>query len=384
MSMPQSLQNQSTILVEYYFKEVCGLMSCYDSQMNPYRTTVANVWATSPALYYTTQSMAAACLAGVAPALNRKGAILREQALQSLRTVESHDTASLMALVMLGFSLSWHDPKQLGEAQFELLASQVGNNQFFRHSLVYWQMLLAFVSDKQYDLQEVEGGAPHPQTGLGTEVEQLVAEVGYLVRRERRRIRRQSGASRRENKLAEEAITQAEDLERRLLSLEMPMDPADVGDEMTPVTHLLNVAEAYRCTGLLQLYRNFPDLGATDGWMTCLALHIVTLVNSIPLSSRSRSIQPFLLVSVCSELSLDRVLDGQGKFHLQGGDVADVLHARRSVLGRLAAFENVLAAVPMRVMQRLVKEVWEEMDEHGQELYWMDLMMERGYETLMG
>lgn len=71
--IPQLLPDYTSILVEYYFKEVCGMMSCYDSPLNPYRTTISNSWSNSPALYYTTQSMAAACLSEVSPNLGILG-----------------------------------------------------------------------------------------------------------------------------------------------------------------------------------------------------------------------------------------------------------------------------------------------------------------------
>ena len=60
MSISRPLNNPSWTLIEYYFKEVAALFSSYDSQMNPFRTTVSRLWGSSLAMCRTMQSMAAA------------------------------------------------------------------------------------------------------------------------------------------------------------------------------------------------------------------------------------------------------------------------------------------------------------------------------------
>ncbi|KAK1996641.1 hypothetical protein LX36DRAFT_701486 [Colletotrichum falcatum] len=463
MPLSPSLQDNSSVLVEYYFKEVCGMMSCYDSKLNPYRTTIANLWGSSPSLYYVTQSMAAACLSEVSPGLVTASGRLRDQAVRSLwneSRADPADTSSLLALVMLGFSLCWHDPGSLGQSEFELLArtmthldTQSSNltplekqkRFFFHNSLVYWKMLLSFVTDQELPIlgtREVQPQPafvsaqrnvmmPHPQTGIGVDVLELVAQVGALVRKERKRIRRRQHSSRHDIEQSVNAIRSAEQLQAKLCVLELPVEAAviDSGDDMTPTDHLLKTAEAYRCTGLLQLYRNFPDLlfdgtspvtftsppswmdasesansshsedsGVVLGtWLTSLALHVIDLVQGIPISSRSRSIQPLLLVSICSELSLGRTFAPAP--YMESSTVAsidlsprmkvsptttDVLHARRLVVSRLTSFEGILAAKPIRQMMKLVKETWACMDSQQEDVYWMDVMMDKGYETLMG
>ncbi|KAF5013793.1 hypothetical protein FDECE_211 [Fusarium decemcellulare] len=462
MPLSRPLADHSSVLVEYYFKEVCGLMSCYDSSMNPYRTTIQNVWTSSQPLYYITQSMAAACLSEVSPTLSTVGRQMQDQAVICLSREAQKtqlDTSHLLALVMLGMSLSWHDPGSLGRAEFELLSKQVLSDTpsdavpladkqkkfFFYNSVVYWRMLLSFVTDLDSDDQGIENSPskpppsngrdtreprmPHPQTGIGIEVQDLVAKVGSLVRKERKRIRTRRFASREDIEQAQRAIVAAERLHSELCAIEPPNESSivDSGDEMTPAIHLVRVAEAYRCTGLLQLYRNFPDLlspylssGDTamqlrrmsstdqacsgpdarsleDTWLTCLAMHILDLIQSIPETSRSRSIQPLLLVSICSELSVNRTycsLAGLQQFPAASIATSprfkasltglDVLQARRFVISRLSAYENILAAKPVRQMMKLIKETWAWMEQDKADVYWMDVMMEKGYETLMG
>ncbi|KAH7151759.1 C6 zinc finger domain protein [Dactylonectria estremocensis] len=463
MPLSRALQDHSSVLVEYYFKEVCGLMSCYDSRMNPYRTAISNVWSQSQPLYYIIQSMAAACLSEVSPNLSKISRQLRDAAVTSVSketSVAQMETSSLLALVMLGMSLCWHDASSLGQSEFELLARTTrfseahGDNLsladkqkkvFFYNSLIYWRMLLSFVTDQDLAFpaaphpqphpsqsrttQTWELRMPHPQTGIGIEVQELVANVGSLIRRERKRIRSRRYSSRQDIEQSKSAIQAAEDLQVKLCAIDLPIESAivDSGDEMTPTIHLLKIAEAYRCMGLLQLYRNFPDLLSLsspsgdlpsqfgspsnpeidhdftntgilmDTWLTCLALHILDLVEAVPVSSRSRSIQPLLMVSVCSELSLSRSFCLSTS--LQQVPVAtitssprikvpptamDVLQARRAIVSRLSFFENVLAAKPIRRMLLLIKETWACMDDKQQDVYWMDVMIERGYETLMG
>ncbi|KAK1982094.1 LOW QUALITY PROTEIN: C6 zinc finger domain-containing protein [Colletotrichum cereale] len=376
-------------------------MSCYDS-----KTTISNLWAS---LYYVTQSMAAACLSDVSPGLVTVSGRLRDQAVRSLwdeSRVAPTNTSSMLALVMLGFSLCWHDPSRLGQSEFELLAETIAHLDsqsgyltpvekqkrfFFYNSLVYWKMLLSFVTDQELptlgitqDVQpqpafvssQKDTVMPHPQTGICVYVQDLVSQVGALVRKERRRIRRRQHSSRHDIEQSINAIRSAQQLQAKLCELELPSEAAviDSGDDMTPTDHLLKTAEAYRCTGLLQLYRNFPDL-LSDGtspvtlksppswlettevadcnqpensgvilgtWLTSLALHVLELVQSIPISSRSRSIQPLLLVSICSELSLSRTfapapymtkstvasIDSSPRMKVSP-TITDVLHSRR-------------------------------------------------------
>ncbi|KAL2208462.1 hypothetical protein CC79DRAFT_1366674 [Sarocladium strictum] len=445
--LPTALQDHSSILIEYYFKEVCGMMSCYDSQMNPYRTAISNAWASSPALYYVVQSMAAACLSDVCHEFSSVGRRLLDQSIrlvsEDMKPGQQLTTPTLMALVMLGFSMSWHDASALGQGEFELLSKAILSIEtqqdgslwpekqkqvFFYNSLVYGRMLLSFVTDTESTLpitckllpqpevaKDEAHLPPHPQTGIGIEVQELVAQVGKLVRRERKRIRLRQSASRIDIEQAKAAIQIAEHLNEQLCAVQLPSEAAvlNSGDDMTPTSHLLQVAEAYRLAGLLQLYRNFPDLlisqlppspeveAIADSWLTRLAMHINDMVQDIPITSRSKSIQPLLLVSICSELSIHRKhypvdntspppftgpvasITNSPRF-LTTPSVTDVLQTRRTSMARLSFFKNMLAARPIKQMMTLVQETWSYMDRNGQEIYWMDVMLEKGYETLMG
>jgi len=293
-------------------------------------------------------------------------------------------------------------------------------------------MLLSYVSDVSGPLELPEGreppspahandlpepSFPHPWTGVGREAQVIVFEVGRLVRRERHRIKnRPSFTSLADIDTGRKALDTAHTLASRLRNLILPTEEAVVspGDAQTPVRHLLAIAEAYRLTGLLQLYRVFPDLltshdrderqvglpaewhadsGIIDKRLTALALEIVNLLEKIPIESRTRCVQPFLLVTVASELRTTTLTDSSEGLGDQDRDFSGaanaeaaiaVLEARKFVICRLSTFEHVLPAKPIRQMCQIVKHTWERIDKGLANVYWMDVMTEQGLETTMG
>lgn len=538
MSITRPLNNPSWTLIEYYFKEVAALFSSYDSQMNPFRTTVSRLWGSSLAMCRTMQSMAAATLVNDFPQFGPLGRKMRDEAVDIITREAVMDDKALLALLMLGQTASWHDPKDLGISFFNLLRKQLnssasssdipsfgfakscGNNyRFFEEALVYWEMLLSFVADndnmafsdtsrassmgESLVLQRV----PHPWTGIARDTQFTVHQVGRLVRRERKRIRSRQFTSQDDIMRAQVAIEKARELEERLLGLAHPSEAEIVspGDDDTPVWHLLTMAEVYRCTGLMQLYRVFPDLlrnrlpnpstaSSTsrdpffpidldsmnipasfddsspsnntmhqphpspsslsnapniytshhrqrqpqpsnlepdsdpntlyDKWLTEFAVTTLSRLKTIPLESRTRCLQPFLLVASSSELRLPQPTpntttstdpqsrrpsyapsnnptdpnepypeppDPSGSGSGSGTETPtismeaiEVSQTRRFILGRLTSFLHVLPPKPITVCLRLVKEVWRRMDAGESDTYWIDVMIEKGWETTMG
>ncbi|RHZ50162.1 uncharacterized protein CDV56_105213 [Aspergillus thermomutatus] len=480
-SIPQPLNNPSWTLIEYYFKEVAALFSSYDSQMNPFRSTVSRLWGSSLAMCKTMQSMAAATLVNDFPEFGPLGQRMRNEAVEIISKETTMDDKSLLALLMLGQTASWHDSKDLGVSFFNLLRKHLdvkaaetpshnrGNNhQFFEEALIYWEMLLSFVADDSAVLSGKSASGigesvvlqrvPHPWTGIARDTQFTVQEVGRLIRAERKRVRARNFTSQADIDRAQMAITRARELEERLLGLAHPTEGEIVspGDDETPVWHLLTMAEVYRCTGLLQLYRVFPDLlrrrlpsnqtsssqtdqqpsataprdpffcldadlnlesmpwfsdspfappesnvpsepaasSTTDSdsyytsWLTEFALTTLSRLKTIPLESRTRCLQPFLLVASSSELRLPRVTPSEIPLDVDGPHLSshaiEVSRTRRFVLGRLTSFMHVLPPKPISVCLQLVQEVWRRMDAGDCNVYWMDVMIEKGWETTMG
>lgn len=501
MSISRPLNNPSWTLIEYYFKEVAALFSSYDSQMNPFRTTVSRLWGSSLAMCRTMQSMAAATLVNDFPQFGPMGRKMRDEAVDIITREAVMDDKSLLALLMLGQTASWHDPKDLGISFFNLLRKQLNsisspsetptygfvkscsnNYRFFEEALIYWEMLLSFVTDSESMVfsdsptsssgeQLVLQRVPHPWTGIAKDTQFTVHEVGRLVRRERKRIRSRNFTSQEDITHAQMAIEKARELEKRLLGLAHPSEAEIVspGDDETPVWHLLTMAEVYRCTGLMQLYRFFPDLlrnrlptqntqysnttsnhdpffpidldsmnmstgfcntspsttanthsnhththtspslssppniyhqtpddktleTLANNWLTEFAITTISRLKTIPLESRTRCLQPFLLVASCSELRLppqshieeDESTNESRETPTVSMEAIEVSQTRRFILGRLTSFLHVLPPKPINVCLRLVKEVWKRMDRGETDAYWIDVMIEKGWETTMG
>lgn len=459
MSISRPLNNPSWTLIEYYFKEVAALFSSYDSPMNPFRSTVSRLWGSSLALCRTMQSMAAATLVNDFPHFGPLGLKMRDEAADIVSREAVLDDKSRLALLMLGLTSSWHDPADLGVSLFNQLRKHLNatpsdgagpmllrsnsssDYRFFEEALIYWEMLLSFVADD--DAVVLSGSAatgldesivlqrvPHPWTGIARDAQFTVQEVGRLVRRERKRARACRFTCQEDIAQAQMAMDRGRELEERLLGLAHPSEAEIVspGDDDTPVWHLLTIAEVYRCTGLVQLYRVFPDLlrrrlpwddkselngreghdaafsdlaagfGGSDSssdsnpasrynaWLTEFAMTTLSRLKTIPQESRTRCLQPFLLVGLSSELRLP----GQTS-HDSGPDsvevsaqAIEVSQQRRLVVGRLAWLRHVLPPKPIEVCQRLVREVWRRMDGGERGVYWLDVMMEQGWETTMG
>lgn len=434
------------------------------------------------------QSMAAATLVNDFPQFGPMGKKMRNEAIEIISNETSMDDKSLLALLMLGQTASWHDPKDLGISYFNLLRRHLdtailakatnptnrGNNyQFFEEALVYWEMLLSFVADDSAVIQAAPTSSntaeslvlqrvPHPWTGIARDTQYTVQEAGRLVRAERRRIRARKFTSQADIAEAQIALEKGRGLEERLLSLAHPTEAEIVspGDDETPVWHLLTMAEVYRCTGLLQLYRAFPDLlqrrlpsqryqhhsptqqqqqpppqhttstphepfhssldttnpstwlndpylpdpttqqqttapadsdpSYHDSWLTEFALTTLSRLKTIPLESRTRCLQPLLLVASSSELRLPPTpsdplaLSANGNGPCISSHALEVARTRRFILGRLTSFLHVLPPKPISVCLELVNEVWKRMDGGDPDVYWMDVMIEKGWETTMG
>lgn len=439
----RSLCTASSLLVEFYFKETAQMYSCYDSQMNPFRSTVSRLWNSSPVIHSTLQSMAASCLVDSFPQMAQLGRRLREDAV-SMLSEDSMDDQSLLALMMLGGTANWTDSKDLGIPLFNAFKSKLSsvsqspfatnNLQFFQDSLVYWEMLLCYVSDnidvshvplsdttKQYFPSK---HVPHPWTGIARETQLILQEVGRLVRRQRLHAHSRAFASKAQIKRLQQAMSAAEELEGQLMSIVVPAE-ADIispEDRDTPVWHLLNLAEVYRRTGLVQLYHVFPDLlarrlgsgraahvagglialsstarvmegrvGSHVQWLTQFAVDTLALLKTIPVESGTRDFQPFLLVALSSELRLPLhsaydvesvdlfpTLDdgpstlspnlGNRDIFPSGHDLElsaraiEVARMREFVHSRLMSFLHGLPPSPIRVCLQLVKETWAQMD----------------------
>lgn len=436
-----SLVHQSTELLSYYFKYVSKLYAVYDDHRNPFRSVVSSMHSHSLVINLAAQSMAAACLCEVHPRFSTIGKKLRREAMDLIASQSTLDSRALLALMMFGPTGNWHDAKDLGLQSYitmrdridsmassgELAIHEANLNSFnfFREAMIFWEMLLTYAVDSdaikpcQTPVGPVITAQPakyiaHPWTGVAREAVQLVADVGRLVRSHRLRYQTQSFITQAYVNQLNEDLTTARDLEGRLLACRHPDANAIVHpeDKSTPVWHLTTLAELYRYAGLLQIYRVFPDIlseklqaenndalmlgSALDEsqqdlatrrkhWLTSFTLEALRLLETMPLESGTRDFQPFLLVVLSSELVCERPegCSDPSEDDSVNGHFAEVAMMRKMVLDRLHACLRLLPPKPIRVCLDIVQETWKRIDDGQEDVYWLDVMIQNGWETIM-
>lgn len=460
--IPSFLIQMPVILVQYYFDHVCKSWSSFDSPLNPFRFLVSKLWSRNAAVYYAIQSMAAASLANDFPSMRAVGIQTQQQAITCLRNNprigslhrDNQDDEFFIALLMIGLTTSWHDAADLGleylkEAKDYLVHQQrmekspdsTFTKQFplYQQCLLYWNMLAAFVAEDSLLLNEekvlerpdtevsiylVDGQAlPHPWTGPLSKSLGLFYQTAKLVRSARisRRTRGESLDFDNVdfNSLVEEIDQRqsAEQLEESILftGLSSYCGPVDIGDTDTPPSHFITLAEAYRCSALLQIYHVFPDILEErlqlnekpdqdtpalftilfDSSSSCpsvaearriLALHIVGLIDQIPSTSGTRCMLPVLLTCICSDL----VFSTESVFGPAANSIAclstldvEIAQARRKVSIWLSEISFILPKLRLQRCSCIVQETWDRADS-GLDKYWLDIMIERNLETIMG
>ncbi|KAF4989781.1 hypothetical protein F66182_16637, partial [Fusarium sp. NRRL 66182] len=97
---------------------------------------------------------------------------MRKEAISLLESQEAHDDKSLLAMLMLGQTASWHNPNDLGISYFNTLRNHLNaltsginsgslltnrnNYQFFEEALIYWEMLLSDIAQAQEAIREAQ------------------------------------------------------------------------------------------------------------------------------------------------------------------------------------------------------------------------------------
>ncbi|RFN46491.1 hypothetical protein FIE12Z_9251 [Fusarium flagelliforme] len=435
------LNDCSTILIEYYFKDTAAILALFDSEMNPFRSTVSRVWASSELIYFTLQSMAASYLANVYPQLLRTGIYFRQKAIHLLDHLDDsaiHEQ-TLMALFMIGGTASWFDVNDTGAEYFPRLKHRVQSLKardpmlptgkslaFFENTLACWEMFLAFVvdDDENGPLNSRTAGPepeirsilpmvqiPHPLTGVAHEIHTYLAKVGRLVRKNRRRAISKHFHTRESILEVHREMDEAAELEAALTNLQVPMESAIVqtGDCQTPTWHLTTLAEVYRLVGLLQLYQVFPDTLVSrincesadtsahqaEERLRQFTLQTVDTLRSIPAESGTKDFHPFLIVAVCSGLTIPIIQTStsiQTQTRIMGNSLslvaADVHRARGFLRSRLQLLLHSLPKNPIQRCIDIVEATWAAADNRdatsqSRPVYWMDIMMQNNWETFM-
>lgn len=439
LSLPSKIPGFSDQdLINHYFEHVCAIYSCFDSPSNPFRFLVNNAWSNNATIYFTIQSMAVGHLANHYPYMAPLGIAKRSQAwkslqrdLQKLRLGNGSVNGVLLSLMLLGLSSSWHQASNLGlqylfiarnimQAQLQsrrnrLYGEALRNDEFFHHALMYWEMLATFVdpvpimpfpglkSPQPTPPARQSPTLPHPWTGIATEVQFALAEIGRILRR-RRDVAPVIDLNRKVIK--EEDEKWAKTLESYLYGVEIPEsdDIVDYDDAKTQKSDLISAAEAYRYIGLLELYRAFPELlrnrleedsmpdglrfagpashegyvDEMDSWITAIAIHGLDTIKPIPISSCACRLLPILMVASGGQL---RFPDGE----TSDSDRHDaVVEARYLVEDRMLVLSRKYPQRPLLQMLDIVKEVWQRLDGQSDTVHWIDVAHDKGWQTIMG
>ncbi|KAL7905173.1 fungal-specific transcription factor domain-containing protein [Trichoderma velutinum] len=294
-SIPPAINHLPADLATYYFKNVCSVFSSFDSDLNPFRSYVSQVFSYSAPVFNAMLSGSAARLADEMPQLKVIALQYQSQALrciaESLKQTNKIREDTLFAIFLIGLSTAWHDGKDIGIAHFHAAQRAIssnaisarGNNQsmvnFFKSALIYWEMAISIVSDEvefssdievaiaeeSPNIATIEAGestnsriTPHPWTGVSSSVQAIFSRVTNVIRSLRLADDLSDAGLLRYKKLSQDATK----LEEALWSVALPniAEIDDSGDPNTPPHHHVLLAEAYLFGSLYQIYRKFPGV----------------------------------------------------------------------------------------------------------------------------
>ncbi|KAH7156850.1 fungal-specific transcription factor domain-containing protein [Dactylonectria macrodidyma] len=357
--IPPAVTHVPSVLINQWFKSVCGVWSAYDSNMNLNRILATSLWSESESVSACLQSMSASFLATRIPYMRQTSLTMMKTATKVIHNelaiaknvtyVDSIPTGLLFSLFCIGTTLCWIDAGQLGMPFLKAaksLLDQINRQQpelrdqdsnvlnFFNKSWVYCDMLLSVVSYDYSPEETLEAPAslgpdpkraddiPHPWTGISTTASTLFTRAIRLCRSFRHNVRKQAPSA-GDVEMVLRQMEEAPKIEEQLLQLEYDsvVPTSETGDQHTPCMHLVQVAEAYRIAALLQLYQTFPDLVALripdtsstsrrgpvpwEDWIVPLSLRLIDILEHIPPESGSRMVQPLLCITASTGLRLD-------------------------------------------------------------------------------
>ncbi|KAJ4128117.1 hypothetical protein NW768_008401 [Fusarium equiseti] len=429
--IPRQILHIPTALSEYFFTEVIPLYCVWDSKLNTMRSIVESSWQSSGALHHTIQSMAAACLSETFPYLQTVAQQEHSLALEFVRNkgiTLGQKQAMTLAMTFLGHTSSWISPNNLAPDMYKSSCNMLeemaadGENpasSFFTGTMDYWGMLLAYLTDSERsDVSDTTFASqtnliePHPYCGISRRIITVLRSVGILIFSYRKKTSNIGFMTEQHVDAFRIALSQARRLERILLAHKLPdlSHVKDPGDPQTSLIHLKLMDDAYRHTGLLQLYRVFPDLlidrytpwdkanilqpvpesvipsvEERQIWLTELALHVVKILEEIPFESRTRSAQPFIMVAVSSELAINsEQTSGNDGFASLDQLPLRVSKARKFLASRLAAYTHILPLQKTRAISQLINHIWSALDAGEQHVYWLDVAYQKKLGTMFG
>lgn len=445
LSSPKSVRRLTDEdFVRYYFKHVCGLQSCFDSDKNHFRALTLRWWSSCRTISLTIQSAAIAHISNWYPYLRPLGVHKRCQAWRSLqkdlqlqRSGKFDLDKALLCLFLLGISASWQPSTALGLQYLHITRDLIqtrlnrgslgydpeGLSDMWAGALMHWEMLASFVDPVEltpfdgYGNPELHAQPlkcpvmPHPWTGISTELHFILVEIGRVSRRRRKHAKPNNVPEQETNDDLDHRWLQ--NLEHLLLTTKIPNEDQiqEYDDAATSKLDLIRTAKAYQKAGLLELYHVSPELlherigkdagsgripfeipenqtGYTqdiDCYLASIAVQTMDLIAQIPLSSGVCRQQPFLLVVCASQL---RFPDREEALADSDSDSASswhdhVVQHRYRVEAHMLALSRKLPQAPILRAMDTVKEVWDRLD-GGTDAHWVGVMHDKGWQTILG
>ena len=212
---------------------------------------------------------------------------------------------------------------------------------------------------------------------------------------------------------------------KKLITLEEERGfPVQTRDGNTPVSHLLQTAEAYRLASLLQLHLAFgslplepwrrkdnadviavddaksyviestgdsaSDCGRRTLFLHKLAMQLVATLNRIPADSGSSSIHPMLYLSAGAGLRFENLVNTLGVSSVQSSSETgnsssrtfprlndDICRARSLVLTRLATLQGKMPRKAGKNLLKLIEAIWLGYDNQQvatPQVHWLNIM----------
>ena len=286
------IDDKMIILSGHYFSVICMINSCFDSPVNPFRSVIGDLMASSQLVYHVVMTASASHIChrkkDMTPlALRHRGDAV-SYLVQSEHTTGNRRFEALLSSVLLGMTSSWQDPSKLGLSHinsartlFRKWIDELGtsNNtrsvRFMVGIMAYWEAMASFLtmdSARCLDYltpfcgQEHRDATvyPNPWTGVSTTLFIYAAQAGALCRQNRMANSVSVGtlSSDARKSIFLEQLRSASKLEERTLQYAPPElnKIEDPNDASTPISHFQVLAQIYRFAVLLQLYLTFPEL----------------------------------------------------------------------------------------------------------------------------
>ncbi|KAL4902020.1 fungal-specific transcription factor domain-containing protein [Aspergillus multicolor] len=452
LHIPMPLEDEDTGISRHYFVQVCRINSCVDSEKNFFRAEITSLMASSPLLYHCVLSMSAAHLTGLDENKVTSARDHRTKAHSSLQSAilnlskgkreEDHESCEiLLGSILLGMTDSWHNPSFLGTTHLHgaravfkrwILPDNPkqpeGLREFITGVMVYWEAMSSFVVNQSFDeISYLDNLCDHrtsskiylnPWTGISTPLFVYLAKVGTLARQRLllKQLSTVMSQTSSRSQIHATILQSARDAESALISYLIPKkdEIEDPIDPVTTVTHLQRIAQIYRLSALVELYRNFPDLlqssstsGPTPASKTlAIAASILNLIATIPHTSGVTCLLTIPLVIAGSTLQhtqcssrpvlpdpsqsgWDNVSTELVSIAAQG-DVQK--HWRGFVQTRLQEVRRYVGLAPISRASEILEKVWARSDiqaavggSHRAEfVQWVEVMVEERLETILG